>query len=190
MTSRTVIEWREFLEGWERESRLIMSLYPPESEEIPAIAELRNTKHFKSPSTPAAVASAESRLGVRLPDDLQNFYIATNGWSLVGLGDTQVAPIEELAYAMQTHAEYADDISEHLGAADELILIRQHREQLLLLSNTSRVAYFVVNPIAGRWKYAWAQFDAHGQKFDDFVSSMESLKWICHFYLRARLDYL
>jgi hypothetical protein len=181
--------WPEFLQGWEHESRMIWSLFPPVIETIPSLVELRATRHFRPPATMGDIEEAEQRLGVRLPEDLRQFYLASNGWSLAEMGDIQLVPIQEVRHAMHPFTHHSEAIADHVGPGGELLLTRDHRESLLLLSDASRLGYCVASPLNNRWRYAWSQFDQHPQHLNDFASTMNSLKWICHYYMRQWLDY-
>ncbi len=51
-----------------------------------------------APATDTSIAAAESRLGVRLPQSLRNFYRVSNGWRQVSSAIYEIVPIEELKF--------------------------------------------------------------------------------------------
>ena len=182
--------WMDFLQDWEKESQLIWSLFPAEMEQNAELVARRSIRHFRPPATIAEIETTEMRLGLRLPEDLRQFYQASNGWSLGEMvEDFWLLPVQEVRHAMQPFTGHSEAIADHFGPGDDLLLTKDHREQLLLLSTESRVGFCVASPLNNRWRYAWSQFDHHPERFEDFVSTMNSLKWICHYYLRQTMDY-
>jgi hypothetical protein len=184
------MDWQRYLDGWQRESRYLLSLVPPEQAQHPHLVAERRHEHFRAPGSAEGIAQAEARLGVRFPEAVQAFYLQSNGWSLLGMGDLALAAVEDVAPLPASPNPVTREVAEYFandGHPDSVHLRRLDR--LLLLSVPCRTGFCVANPHAPEhWVFAYAELGCPPQRFDDFRTFMESLRWMCHHYLRAYLD--
>lgn len=183
--------WHEFLTDWERESRQILSLIPPESAQSPAVVKDRGASHFRSAAPLARIEEAESILRVRLPEDLKSFYLTSNGWTLLGMGDMVLSPVECLIRGVEAPPHILREIREYLFNDRSGFIDHECYDELLLLSNSARTGFCVANPKEdGSWRIGFAEIGSPFQAFQDFTSCMKSLRWFCHYYLRSYFDYV
>lgn len=65
-----------------------------------------------APATDASIAAGESRLGLRLPESLRNFYRVSNGWRQVSSSIYEIVPIEDLRLLKDADLDLFDMIED------------------------------------------------------------------------------
>ncbi|WP_328466426.1 SMI1/KNR4 family protein [Streptomyces sp. NBC_00448] len=106
-------QWRPFLEQWSAEW---VAAHDPE-QHLPLAEEVvRDTWLGFAPAGEAEVASAEARLGRRLPPSLREFLLVTNGWRDAGDFIYRLAGTEELAWLRDTDDRTWIEVYEDLAA--------------------------------------------------------------------------
>lgn len=161
------MDWQELLLDWERESHQILSLVPLESMDNPSVVEDRETPHFSAAASASRIDDVESRLGLKLPVDLRSFYLASNGWRLVGMGDMKLAAVEDIALATASPPYIWREIHEYLSGNGSFF--GTSHDRLLLLSGSARKGFVLANPsIDGKWDFWFAELGSEPHNFSDF----------------------
>jgi hypothetical protein len=96
------IEWRKFLQRYSQEFLShdwsdTLRLFGRDGAVIPDEARRAGWMGFE-PASEAAIASAEERLGRRLPPSLRTFYEVSNGWGMIGRFIFDVLSVEKIGW--------------------------------------------------------------------------------------------
>jgi hypothetical protein len=189
-------QWRPFLEQWSAEW---IAGHDPEKDAPLAPEVVRDTWLGFAPASEAEVATAEARLGRRLPPSLREFLLVTNGWRDAGNFIYRLAGTTELEWLRDTDdrmwievwedlaeddAEEDEDGEEAFGAQEAKILARSLR---LSLEGDSAVMLLDPDDVDedGEWAAYWlASWSGEGpERYGSFYDLMHR-QWVSFHALR------
>ncbi|MEZ5440246.1 MAG: SMI1/KNR4 family protein [Lysobacterales bacterium] len=109
------MNWRSILSEWEAEARSAIDAIPDCVLSSQERSEVFSEEMFRVGSDGDAVQSAESRLGLVLPEDLKAFYQTSNGWKQYGFDeyDLTILPVESIVRLRDFKGDLLDRVSEY-----------------------------------------------------------------------------
>jgi hypothetical protein len=167
-----VSAWRSFLEQWSQDVIALLRREHPEFHSDLASHTLSRGSILRAPASQEDIASAERRLGARLPTSYQRFLQASNGLALHALDaeDAQLFGTSELAWLRDKGCALVDAWSQSgsgcsdeayfvYGQAQDCVNIRpEYMKSALQLSDYVDSAVVLLNPQIvdghGEWE-AW-----------------------------------
>jgi hypothetical protein len=174
------MNWKPWLTRWSREW-----ISSAESGDLdPAVA--RDGWLGYAPATEAAVAAAESRLGVRLPPCYREFLLTTDGWRDAGMFVSQMRDTASVGWLRDIEPFWSEGWEEFYAlesdeADDQDPATRNPFDNALMLSLEADSGVLFLDPEdvdeAGEWA-AYSHFTWHAEpptRFPSFAALMEHL---------------
>lgn len=117
----TSTEWSAFLLSWQEEVELIVSLIPDDVLGSADKVRMFGEMPMALPANGAAIEATQIALGLSLPDDVANFYLASDGWRQYGFDehDLTVLPLASLHRLAAAGSDLRESVSGYVGSTPD-----------------------------------------------------------------------
>ena len=134
------------------------------------------------PASEAQIGETESRLGIKLPPSLRDFYLVSNGWRQISDFVYEIVPVEKLNWIREVDPEFCELVEDSFDLPD-LEYCREESETAVLrsvcLAQKGDATTLLIDPenqtengewIVGAWASWHPGIEWSGVGFADFMT--------------------